>query len=176
MSTLSGCSLVALFAGFQAVAGPLYDLYGIRPDFTILALVAAGLTLPPGAACATALLAGGLLDALSPGIVGPHMTGCLLATFFLLRSRQAGLAESARGTALLASTAILLGLLVPYGARQLLDGSPAVPSFAIGATMAYTALLAWPACLITQPILRWSLPGEKGIGVIRGRSAWRRRG
>ena len=102
MSVLVSCSLVAFFAGFQVVAGPLYDLYGIRPDFTILALVTACLVLPPGATYAAALLAGGVLDALSPGIVGPYMTGCLLSTFFLLRCRSAGLAESARGTALLA--------------------------------------------------------------------------
>ena len=93
MSILVSCSLVAFFAGFHVVAGPLYDLYGIRPDFTILALVTACLVLPPPAAYAAALLAGGVLDALSPGIVGPHMTGCLLSTFFILRCRSAGIAN-----------------------------------------------------------------------------------
>ena len=177
MSILVSCSLVAFFAGFHVVAGPLYDLYGIRPDFTMLALVTACLVLPPPAAYAAALLAGGVLDTLSPGIVGPHMTGCLLSTFFILRCRSAGIAESARGTALLAIAGILLGLLAPHGARWLLlDGPSTAPGLSIGATTAYTALLTWPVYRITLPILHWALPGEKGIGAIRGRSAWQRHG
>ena len=83
MSVLTAFGFVFIIASFQAVSGPAYAIYGIRPDFIILSIVTIGILLPPPAIYASAFFAGALLDALSPGVAGPHMTGFLLSALLL---------------------------------------------------------------------------------------------
>lgn len=175
MTSLAGAFLVATFVCFQSIAGPLYDIYGIRPDFVILAVVSVCLSLPPLACYITAILAGGLLDALSPGVAGPHIAGCLLSAFILVRCRRAGLGDTHWGVACLAITGILAGLMAPCGTRWALDSSPQPPWMLIGGTVAYTAVFALPFYRVISPIIQWSLPTQRGLGAITGRSAWQGR-
>jgi|GEM_PF-1381597 len=174
MSVLAGFGLVSIIASFQVVSGPVYAIYGIRPDFIILSIATIGIVLPPPAVYASAFFAGALLDALSPGAAGPHMAGLLLSAHLMARGRRMGIGATAKGKALLAGAGILSASVVPQLARWLLEGPKLDSALVIAATFAYTALFAYPFFRVLRPAIKWAVPARTDYGIIRGRASWRR--
>lgn len=172
MSSFAACATILLVVCFQVVAGPLYAIYGIRPDFVLLALALVGLTLPPPTVYIGAVLAGGLLDALSPGIIGPHMTGCILAGFLMVRGRRMGFGDTTMGKGLLSAGAIAAGLLVPHLASWVLEGASTGPGIFIPLTYAYTCILAYPFFQVMTPMVSWPHSKQRGLGGIGRRATW----
>ena len=172
MSVLTAFGFVFIIASFQAVSGPAYAIYGIRPDFIILSIVTIGILLPPTAIYASAFFAGALLDALSPGVAGPHMTGFLLSALLMVRGRRMGIGATAKGKALLVSAGILAASAAPQTARWILEGPELDSALVIAATFAYTTLFAYPFFRVLGPAICWAAPRRNDYGIIRGRASW----
>lgn len=173
MSVLAAFGFVSIIASFQAVSGPAYAVYGIRPDFIVLSIITIGILLPPPAIYASAFFAGALLDALSPGMAGPHMTGLLLSALLMVRGRRMGIGATAKGKALLAGAGILAASAAPQIARWILEGPELNSTLVIAATFAYTALFAYPFFRVLSPAIKWAAPPRNDYGMIRGRAPWR---
>ena len=173
MSGLAAFGFVSIIASFQVVSGPIYAVYGIRPDFIILSIATIGIALPPPAIYASAFFAGALLAALSPGVVGPHMPGVLLSAPRGARGRRMEIGTTARGKALLAGAGILSASVVPQIARWILEGPELDSALVIAATFAYTALFAYPFFRVLGPAIKWAAPARNDYGIIRGRASWR---
>ena len=114
MSNIAGCALILGVIALQIVGGPLYDVYGLRPDFPAIALATIALTLRPAGTLAAALLAGVTLDISSAGLPGTHMTACLALIVFILRGRKTGWGEDRAGRALLLTGGIFIAVLIPH--------------------------------------------------------------
>ena len=175
MSTIAGCVLISSVIGLQIVGGPLYDVYGVRPDFPAIALATIALTLRPGGAIAVAVLAGGVLDISSAGVTGTHMTACLGLVFFVLRGRKTGWSEDRTGRALLATGGLLIATLVPHAMNWALDGRHLNSAFLFAGSAGYTILFAWPLHMLLKPTLEWSMPPTQRPGLLLGRARWQRR-
>ena len=175
MSTIAGCALMASVIGLQIVGGPLYDVYGIRPDFPAIALATIALTLRPGAAIAVAILAGAALDISSAGVAGTHMTACLGLVFFILRGRKTGWDEDRAGRSLLSTGGILIAVLPPHLMSWALDGRPLNSAIRFAGTAGYTILFAWPLHRLLKPTLEWSVSPGQRPGLLLGRASWQRR-
>jgi len=173
MSVFAAFGFVSIIASFQIVSGPAYAIYGIRPDFIILSIATIGIILPPPAIYASAFFAGALLDALSPGVAGPHMTGLLLSAHLMARGRRMGIGTTAKGRTLLAGAGILVASAAPQAARWILEGPGLDSALIIAATFAYTAVFAYPFFRILSPAIKWAVPVRNDYGIIRGRASWR---
>jgi rod shape-determining protein MreD len=173
MSVLAAFGFVFIIAAFQAVSGPAYAIYGVRPDFIILSVVTIGILLPPPAIYASAFFAGALLDALSPGMAGPHMTGLLLSALLMARGRRMGIGATTKGMALLVGAGILAASAAPQIARWILEGPGLDSALIIVTTSAYTALFAYPFFRVLGPAIKWAAPRRNDYGIIRGRASWR---
>ncbi len=165
MSTIVGCALISSVIGLQIVGGPLYDVYGIRPDFPAIALATIALTLSPAGAIAVAILAGAALDISSAGVAGTHMTACLGLVFFILRGRKTGWGEDRTGRALLSTGGILIAVLIPHAMSWALDGRH----------LNSAILFAWPFHRLLKPTLEWSVPRGQRPGLLLRRTSWQRR-
>ncbi len=175
MSTIVGCALISSVIGLQIVGGPLYDVYGIRPDFPAIALATIALTLSPAGAIAVAILAGAVLDISSAGVAGTHMTACLGLVFFILRGRKTGWGEDRTGRALLSTGGILIAVLIPHAMSWALDGRHLNSAILFAGTAGYTILFAWPFHRLLKPTLEWSVPRGQRPGLLLRRTSWQRR-
>ncbi len=175
MSTITSCGLILGVIGLQIVGSPLYEVYGIRPDFPAIALATIALTLHPVGAIAVGLLAGGVLDISSAGVPGTRMTACLVLVFFVLRGRKTGWGEDPGGRALLLTGGILIAVLVPHAMSWALDGRHLNSAFLFAGSAGYTILLAWPLHRLLKPTLEWSMPPGQRPYLLAGRPSWQRR-
>ena len=173
MSVLAAFGFVSIIASFQAVSGPAYAIYGIRPDFIVLSIATIGILLPPPAVYVSAFFAGTLLDALSPGMAGHHMMGFLLSALLMARGRRMGIGATAKGKTLIAGAGILTASAVPQVARGVLEGPELGSALVITATFAYTALFAYPFFKVMGPAIKWAAPRRNDYGIIKGRASWR---
>ena len=162
MSTIAGCVLISSVIGLQIVGGPLYDVYGVRPDFPAIALATIALTLR-------------VLDISSAGVTGTHMTACLGLVFFILRGRKTGWDEDRTGRALLATGGLLIATLVPHAMNWALDGRHLNSAFLFAGSAGYTILFAWPLHMLLKPTLEWSMPPAQRTDLLLGRARWQRR-
>ena len=174
MSSIVGCALILSFIALQMAGGPLYDVYGLRPDFPAIALALIAISLRPLGVFAIALLAGAILDLSSAGFPGTRMTACLLLAFFILHGRKTGWSEDRTGRALLLCGGVLLAVMVPHLASWTLDGRHLNSALLLAGSAGYSLLFTWPLHRLLQPILQWSMPPGQRPYLIPGRSNWQR--
>jgi rod shape-determining protein MreD len=152
----SGLATAAV--AFQCLAGPWYELGGVRPHFVALVVAAASLDGSRGAPWGAALLAGSLLDLLSIDPFGAHLVSLLVLVVAVRGGLAAGLggAPLARGLAVAAGLAaaaaarpLFVWLVAPEAAGALAPHLRLAP-FVLG----WTLVFAWPVLGALRPARR----------------------
>lgn len=140
MNTGPAACLILTAAVYNAVAGSLYSIDSIRPDFVFLAFAYLAFFAPVVSLTLLALLASVLLDILSLDPAGSHAAGLLPAVWLLGRSRGWFVVDTSLLRWVLVYPCALLELVLREAYTGLQSTGPEIPLGDQALAAAYTTV------------------------------------